>query len=166
MTTALFGKTGQDVHLKYKVDLSTIVRQITDQHIAPRVIKQYLDSRMTIRLESLGLQGSQGPYLLAIARDPGASMKEIAAHLMVDKSITTRTVGTLIDMGLVRNESGNTRRYSLMLTEEGKNAVEKIEETFSEIWGSLLCDLTEEEQRVFESACAKIKARLNEGAGN
>lgn len=142
------------------------MRRITDQHIAPRVIKQYLDSRMTARLESLGLQGSQGPYLLAIARNPGASLKEIAAHLMVDKSITTRTVGTLIDMGLVRNESADARRYSLVLTREGDNAVERIEETFSEIWDALLCDLTEEEQRAFESACAKIKARLNEEAGN
>lgn len=142
------------------------MRRITDQHIAPRVIKQYLDSRMTARLESLGLHGSQGPYLLAIARNPGASLKEIAAHLMVDKSITTRTVGTLIDMGLVRNESADARRYSLVLTGEGDNAVERIEETFSEIWDALLCDLTEEEQRAFESACAKIKARLNEEAGN
>lgn len=138
------------------------MRRITDQHIAPRVMKQYLDRKMTSRLESLGLQGSQGPYLLAIARDPGASMKEIAAHLMVDKSITTRTVGTLIDTGFVFNDSEDARRYSLVLTEEGESAVARIEETFSEIWDNLLSDLTEEEQRALESAFAKINAKLNE----
>lgn len=139
---------------------------ITDYRIAPRVIKQYLDSRMTFWLEPLGLQGSSGQYLMAVCFNPGASMKEIAACLMVDKSITTRTVGTLIDKGFVRNDSGDPRRYSLMLTDEGERAVITIEDALNKVWGEILSDLSEEELSVFKSACMKINAKFCEEAKN
>lgn len=142
--------------------MSTHVRWTADRHIAPRVIKQYMDKKMTVHMESLGLQGSHGPYLMTIARIPGSSMKEVSAFLMVDKSITTRTVGTLIDAGFVSNDSEDARRYRLTLTEKGRGAVKMIEEISNEIWEDLLSDLTEEEITVFQSVISKINAKLNE----
>ncbi len=121
---------------------------------------------MTVHMESLGLQGSHGPYLMTISKIPGSSMKEVSAFLMVDKSITTRTVGTLIDAGFVSNDSEDARRYSLTLTEKGRAAVKMIEEISDELWKDLLSDLTEEEMIVFYSVVSKIKARLNEEAEN
>lgn len=138
--------------------------RITDHHIAPRVIKQYMNSRMALRLEPLGLQGSHGQYLMAVHFNPGASMKEIAAQLMVDKSITTRTVGVLIDKGFVRNDSKESRRYSLVLTEEGERIIVTIKNALNEIWDELLSDLTDDEMRAFKSACAKINAKFSEEA--
>lgn len=119
---------------------------------------------MSVHLESLGLQGSQGPYIMTVARLPGASMKAVSEYLMVDKSITTRTIGALIDDGFMMNDSKDARRYSLVLTEKGKNAAETIERISGEIWKDLLSDLTEEEMNVFKSALAKISIKLNEEA--
>jgi MarR family transcriptional regulator for hemolysin len=142
--------------------LSTNVDWKAERHITPRVIKQYLDKKMTARMESLGLQGSQGAYLMTVAEIPGASMKEVSAYMIVDKSITTRTMGALIDAGFVSNESRDARRYSLVLTEKGKDAVKVIEKISNEIWEELLSDLTEQELAAFKSALAKINAKFNE----
>lgn len=121
-----------------------------------------MDKKMGIYLEPLGLQGSQGPYLITISRNRGASLKDIAARMMVDKSITTRTVGTLIEMGFVYNESKDIRRYSLALTDKGEDAIKLIEAAFIEIRDDLFSDLTDEEKNVFRSASVKINAKLNE----
>ena len=133
-------------------------------HITPRAIKQYLDKKLTSKIEPLGLQGSQGPYLMTIAEVPGSSMKEVSAYLMVDKSITTRTIGALIDAGFVSNNSEDARRYSLVLTDKGRDAVKVIKETSNRIWEELLSDLTEEEMTVFKSAVDKINSKFNEEA--
>ncbi len=135
-----------------------------ERHITPRAIKQYLDKKLTSKIEPLGLQGSQGPYLMTIAEVPGSSMKEVSAYLMVDKSITTRTIGALIDAGFVSNNSEDARRYSLVLTDKGKDAVKVIKDTSNRIWEELLSDLTEEEMTVFKSAVDKINSKFNEEA--
>ena len=139
-----------------------ILIQIRDENIEPRAWKRYMDKKMGICLEPLGLQGSQGPYLMAISRNRGASLKDIAACMMVDKSITTRTVRTLIKMGFVSNESDDLRRYSLALTDKGEEAIKSIEASFIEIWDDLFSDLTDEEKNAFRSASIKINAKLNE----
>ena len=113
----------------------------------------------------MGLQGSQGPYLLAIAESRRILERDSSAP--DGGQVDHHPYGRHPDRyGIGKERSADARRYSLVLTGEGDNAVERIEETFSEIWDALLCDLTEEEQRAFKSACAKIKARLNEEAGN
>ncbi len=138
------------------------MNEIVDEHISPRAMKQFMDKKMTIYLEHLDLQGSQGPYLMAISHNPGASMKDIAAYMMVDKSITTRTVRALIEMGFVANCSADPRRYTLSLTEEGECAVKLIKIKLGDIWKELLSDLTDEELIVFRSACSKINGRLGQ----
>lgn len=117
---------------------------------------------MGICLEPLGLQGSQGPYLMAIYRNSGASLKDIATYMMVDKSITTRTVGVLMEMGFVSNESNDLRRYNLVLTKKGEDAIRHIEASFVKIRNDLFSGLTEEEKDAFKSASIKINAKLNE----
>lgn len=101
---------------------------------------------------------------MTIAEVPGSSMKEVSAYLMVDKSITTRTIGALIDAGFVLNNSEDARRYSLVLTDKGKDAVKVIKDTSNRIWEELLSDLTEEEMTVFKSAVDKINSKFNEEA--
>ena len=140
--------------------------RITDQHIVPRVAKQYIDRKLTLSLEPLGLQGSQAQYIMAVSRNPGASMKKVTEYLMVDKSITTRTVGALIHLGLVRNDSENTRQYHLMLTKEGERIVRIIEKALEDIWKDLVSDLTQEELNIFKSVCIKLNTKMKEEAGN
>lgn len=82
--------------------------------------------------------------------------------MMVDKSITTRTFGVLMEMGFVINESDDLRRYSIVLTEKGEQAVESINASLRKIWNYLLSDLTDEERKVFRSTYDKINAKLNE----
>lgn len=125
-------------------------------------MKKYMDRKLTVRLEHLGIQGSHGIYLLAISQNRGASLKEIANYMMVDKSITTRTVGLLMEMGFAINESNDPRRYSIVLTEKGERAVELVNASFGEIWDDILSDLTDEERKAFRSICTKINAKLNE----
>lgn len=128
----------------------------------PRAMKQFMDKKMTVYLGHLGIQGSQGLYLMAIARNPGASLKDIATYMMVDKSITSRIVGALMETGFVVNGSDDPRRYSLSLTEKGEHAVKFIRKTLAEIWEELLSDLTDEELNAFKSACSKINSKLNQ----
>jgi DNA-binding MarR family transcriptional regulator len=135
---------------------------ITDEHMLPRAMKQFMDKKMTVYLGHLGIQGSQGLYLMAIARNPGASLKDIATYMMVDKSITSRIVGALMETGFVVNGSDDPRRYSLSLTEKGEHAVKFIRKTLAEIWEELLSDLTDEELNAFKSACSKINSKLNQ----
>ncbi len=91
-------------------------------------------------------------------------MKKVAEYLMVDKSITTRTVGTLIDTGYVKNESEDARQYCLTLTEEGERTVNIIEESLNDLWEELLSDLTEQEREIFRYACIKINNKMKEEA--
>lgn len=98
---------------------------------------------------------------MTVAKLDRPSMKEVSDYLMVDKSITTRTIGALIETGFVRNDSGDARRYSLVLTEKGEEAVKVIEEVSSEIWKEILSELTEEEIAALKSAASKINAFLS-----
>ncbi len=138
------------------------MKQTSGEHIVPGAMKKYIDRKMTEHLEHLGIQGSQCFYLLAIFYNRGASLKEIATYMMVDKSITTRTFGVLMEMGFVINESDDLRRYSIVLTEKGEQAVESINASLRKIWNYLLSDLTDEERKVFRSTYDKINAKLNE----
>lgn len=125
-------------------------------------MKQFMDKKMTIYLEHLGIQGSQSPYLMAISCNPGASLKDIAMDMMVDKSITTRTVGALMEMGFVANGSTDPRRYSLSLTEKGERAVEFIKKAFDDVWEELLSDLTDDELKMVKRVCSKVNSRLSQ----
>jgi len=66
----------------------------------------------------VGLEGVATPQchvLLELADLKTASITELQNYLVLDKSVVTRTVDTLVKQGLIdRNENPEDRRYGLL----------------------------------------------------
>jgi DNA-binding MarR family transcriptional regulator len=134
--------------------------------VSPRLTKYYIDKRMSIEIDSLGITPSCGPFLVAIGRNEGISPTDLSKVMFVDKSLTTRNVKQLSDKGYVVNVGDNSRRYSLKLTESGEAAMKKIDATMKMVADDLMSTLTDEEREVFIMAitkiCSKITSDINE----
>lgn len=96
---------------------------------------------MSTRLELLGPQGSQEPYVITFSRNCGTLLKEIVACMTLYKSTTTWTIGILMKMNFVFNESNDLRRYVLALNNKDDNSIEFIKESFIKIGNCLFPDL-------------------------
>lgn len=71
-----------------------------------------------------GVTPSQYIIIYRIQELEGASMKEVADALHLDKSTLARTVKPLEKKGLIYNQARpNSRRYQLAVTEEGRKVL-------------------------------------------
>lgn len=79
------------------------------------------DRDLSRRFEPLGLTVEKYRSLLAIARFPGCTMKELAQFTFIDRTTLTRMVDQLVAAGLVTREhaSRDRRQVILALTAEG-----------------------------------------------
>lgn len=135
----------------------------TCPQITPRAIKYYVDRKITSHQEELGLNISCCYIILGIWKNDGISQKELSERLMVNKSLTTRTIRSLIEDGFVENDNNDvTHKYSLKLTDKGNEVAKKVSELLHDIWSYLMKDLTEEEKRAFSTARAKMLKAIEE----
>lgn len=89
-------------------------------------------------LEKEGINAAQVPILTYILKHESTCQDEMAAHYKIDKGSIARSVRKLEDMELVYKEINpdNRRKYSLHLTDSGKESAKKIWK-ISEKWENI-----------------------------
>jgi len=84
-----------------------------------RRLTRRLTSFYEQRLRTIGLKLGQYSLLMHLSAQP-QSMSELAAHLEMDRTTLTRSLGPLLDHGWVRAVTGSdARRHLFALSEEG-----------------------------------------------
>src|SRR5262245_5701374 len=108
-----------------------------------RRIKQALGAR----LAGTGLSTQQFGLLLAIADEPGLSLREIQARLHVDAPTASRVVSNLTSRRLVRvgGDPEDRRRCRIEATPQGRALADRIRPLRDELRRELLVGLSEDE---------------------
>lgn len=130
--------------------------------ISPRIIKEYIERGINRAFQSEGITASMGQFILEIDRNPGISLKSLSSKLSVDKSLTTRTVKTLIGKGIAEDRDTG-RCYSLHLTEYGIIISNRLESESKRILRHLFSDVTDEEREIFHRIMDKVRNRIEGG---
>ena len=115
-------------------------------------------ARFAERLGPLGLTPAHVGSLRIIAASEGASQQEVATRLGMFPSRLVALVDELQDRGLVKRvENARDRRiYSLVLTTEGRELLERIGRVAREHQESLLTSLTTDERDQLASLLRRI----------
>jgi len=108
-----------------------------------RCTQVYVDKR----LEKFNLTTGSYPYLLVLNKKDGISQNDISRELNVDKSMSTRTVKKLIDLGYIKKQENkeDVRAYKIYLTDKGKDIIPEILEII-DLWIHILVEGSEEEE--------------------
>lgn len=108
-----------------------------------RCTQVYVDKR----LEKFNLTTGSYPYLLVLNKKDGISQNDISRELNVDKSMSTRTVKKLIDLGYIKKQENkeDVRAYKIYLTDKGKDIIPEILEII-DLWIDILVEGSEEEE--------------------
>lgn len=125
--------------------------------INPQRFKSYITKLMRGQLEkSLGITESLLFFVIVLDDEKGMSLKELSVYAGVDKSLTTRAVRYLMDLGYVINDKGPGREYSIKLTEKGLEARKKGKEVVKKTSDIITAGLTDEERRMMGIILAKL----------
>jgi len=133
---------------------------VPGEGILPRVIKTYIDIAVSKRTADLGVSPSCCILLRTIYFEEGSSLQELSRFMYVDKSLITRNVKQLLEAELIENRNPLKNKYSLYLTENGREAAVKIIKIVDEIWKEMLDGFTEEEELNLKSYFARISDNL------
>jgi DNA-binding MarR family transcriptional regulator len=90
-----------------------------------------------------GVTAAQCHTLLAIEEKKLTTVTDLALDLELDKSTLSRTIESLVAVGLVNREtnSGNRRSQHISLTKEGENAVAGIHTQWNDYFESILSQI-------------------------
>ena len=115
-------------------------------------------ARFAERLEPLGLTPAHVGSLRIIAASEGTSQQEVATKLGMFPSRLVALVDELQERGLVeRVENARDRRiYSLQLTKDGRELLERIGRVAREHQDSLLTSLTAQEREQLASLLQRV----------
>lgn len=130
--------------------------------ILPRAIKAHIDIIVRERTADLGISPSCCIMLCCIGKNEGCSLQELSDIMLVDKSLTTRNVKSLIDAKLVVNSNSIRNKYSLSLTKNGTEAKDRIEAIVKEIWEDIFSDFTDEEKETFNRLSKKMADKITQ----
>ena len=120
-----------------------------------RQIKQKLQNEMTLTLKKYGLTCPQGYFLNLFNYHDNLTLSEITILLDVDKAYTTRIVNSLLEKKLI-NKTDNIRKYSIYLTDEGKNILKLMASEIKNNRKKLLKGINEKELNNFKNTLKKI----------
>lgn len=128
------------------------------------IIDRYQHRFFDKNLESFGLSGPVGSYLMKIYCHHSMKMNTLIGDSVFHKSHATRAINRLDELGyLVKTvDPEDARGYILTITEKGEEAAEKVKET-ARLWDELVSSaLTEEEQKIANRISEKIYHKVIE----
>ena len=102
-------------------------------------------------MAELGLAPGQPKVLLYLAGHDGCMQKDVAEHCDIEPATTSRVLDTLEKNGFIvrKTMEGNRRAGSILITEKGREVVEKWVGHCHEVEASMLTGFTEEETAQF-----------------
>lgn len=97
-------------------------------------------------------------YLLVIERNIDINLNEIAINLNIDKSMVTRGIKKLVELGFVNKvqDEKDTRAYKLSLSEQGKNFLSSLRCIFKDWFDKVTHDFTEEEKELYITLMKRV----------
>ncbi len=121
-----------------------------------KLMEKYKDSNIELTLE-------QFVVLHFINENSESTQQDLANHFLKDKSIITRQINTLIDLGYVTRtqDEDDKRKKHLMLSTQGLEIFEQLKAKSVEVSSELLDGVSQEELTIFENVISKIQ--LNTG---
>lgn len=99
-------------------------------------------------------------WLYELLRNPkGLTATEIAAKTMIDRSLVSREITSLIRGGFVKSDSpGGKRNYNslITLTEKGKELAEQIADSALKVQNEVSSDVSTDELNAFYSVMERL----------
>jgi DNA-binding MarR family transcriptional regulator len=125
-------------------------------------VKKRIHALAEAAYAQVDLGSMQAKLLRHIGKHSQISQAALARATDSDPTLTSRTVATLIERGLVRRERSaeDRREYILELTAAGKRARERAEKLRSELAERLVAALDAKDLADFDRVCRKMLAAL------
>lgn len=120
-----------------------------------RQMKQKLEKQIDSLLNDLGLSMSETHYLYLFNKHNNLTLNEINFLLDVDKAYTTRIVNKLIDKSLI-TKTDDIRKYTLFLTDKGKEIVRLISVEIENTKNKLLKKIDDKELEIFKKVLIQM----------
>jgi DNA-binding MarR family transcriptional regulator len=117
------------------------------------ILKAYDDA-----YRELGVRATQTPVLGIMARQPTATIREIADQMETERSVMSRKLQVMEKNGWIEevvHDAGKEK--SFRLTKKGRALMNKIMPIRLQVQGQLLGRLTEQEQNLLFTLCDKLK---------
>lgn len=114
-------------------------------------------------MEAYGLKGAFAQYLLAMSRFPqGITAAQLCEICEKDKAAVSRVLAEMESKGLVMREGEGEQSYraSLLLTEEGRRAVEFVSQRASVAVVKANDGISEEQRRIFYATLEHFNSNL------
>ncbi len=114
------------------------------------------------RLRDTGLTIGQPKILDYLKDHDGSSQKDIAKACFLEAGSLTTILNKMEEKGLIERRilNGNRRSFHIFLTDEGREKMQLIDSSFSEIEKKALSDVSDEELENFMSVYKKIYKNL------
>jgi len=136
------------------------VQRFLDMH--PKPFKTFFSRFINERIVETGLTESQIVFLTVLNEEEGMSLKDMTEMVGVHKSLTTRVVKHLSDMGFVINIAESGKEHAVVLTEKGTKAKETALRALGELFALLLEDLSDDELAAMDQVMTKIRQKMDE----
>jgi DNA-binding MarR family transcriptional regulator len=126
-------------------------------------VKKCISAAVTKAYAELEIGSLQSKVLRYIGNHTHTSQAELARATDSDPTLTSRTLASLIERGLVRRERSDEdrREYLLELSASGRRVKEKLEHVRGQLASKLVGALDERDLDDFDRIAAKIIAELS-----
>ena len=114
------------------------------------------------RLRDTGLTIGQPKILDYLKDHDGSSQKDIAKACFLEAGSLTTILNKMEEKGLIERRilNGNRRSFHIYMTDEGREKMQLIDRSFSEIEKKAVLDVSDEELETFMSVYKKIYKNL------
>lgn len=114
-------------------------------------------------VEDLGLKGSHVMCLHKLSSAPnGPTASELAEACQEDKAAISRSVAELQERGLIELRGGKKYRASILLTEQGRNAAEQINQRIAQAVSAISVSMDDQQRRAFYETLEEISRNLKD----
>ncbi len=115
------------------------------------------------RVAAYGLTPQQFWTLVALREHPGISQAGLAERVRADAPTVSRTLGALLDRGLVRSEPDpdDRRRSRVLLTRAGERLADEVSTVAQEVRAVVVDGMTGAEEAAVRRALKRIIANLD-----
>jgi DNA-binding MarR family transcriptional regulator len=111
-------------------------------------------------LSSVGMRTRDFFVLAALASGPDLSQQDLSRLLNLDPTTVVTVIDDLERRSYVerRRSKADRRRYNLILTEDGRAALEKADRVATDIEATFFANLTEDERALLRSMLGRVMA--------
>lgn len=114
-------------------------------------------------VEDLGLKGSHVMCLHKLSSAPtGLTASELAEACQEDKAAISRSIAELQERGLVELRGDKKYRASILLTEQGRDTAEQINQRIARAVSAMSVSMNDQQRRAFYETLEEISRNLKD----